>query len=478
MSLSTQPPKEPFRLGQLLSDTRYRSITIQVVALVLFALGLWWLIGNTAENLKNLGKTFSFDFLGQRSNYDINQRLIPYDSTSTHGRAALVGILNTLLVAAMGCVLATVIGVIAGVLRLSKNWLIARLMTVYIEGFRNVPLLLWILLIFALVSESAPAPRAFANGDANMILWGTMAITNRGIYVPSPVFTHGAWLIAAAFVVAVGVAAWLRRKSLREQAATGKPPLPLWQAAGVVLGLTGLVYLLQGGIVFTLLFVVQLAIIAAIFIYVRRFVRPALQYVPSQRASATATALGALTALLWAIYISPALWHMLTGVFGTPAFTPSITLDVPALGGFNFTGGFNVRNSLVALWLALSLYTGAFIAEVVRSGIVAVPKGQSEAAAALGMPASRSMSLVILPQAMRVIVPPMISQYLNLTKNSSLAIAVGYMDVRATLGGITINQTGRELEGMLLMGVFYLALSLIIAAAGNWFNARVKLKER
>lgn len=478
MSISTQPPKESFQIGQLLSDTRYRSITIQIIALILFALGFWWLVGNTIENLSRLGKTFSFSFLGQRSNYDINQRLISYDSTSTHGRAAVVGILNTLLVAAMGCVLATVIGVMAGVLRLSKNWIVARLMAVYIEGFRNVPLLLWILLIYAMVSESTPAPRAFGSGDASMLLWDSIAITNRGIYIPGPVFTPGAWLVLAAFIVGLGVAWQQWSASRKRQIATGTPPMSRWLAAGIVLGITGLVYLLQGGLVFTLLFLLQLAIVVAVFIYTRRALRPALKYVPSQTAASTAAGLAGIVALLWALYIAPIIWAALTTPFGAPAFNPSIALDIPALGGFNFTGGFNVRASLVALWLALSLYTGAFIAEIVRSGIMAVPKGQSEAAAALGMPAGRSMTMVILPQAMRVIVPPMISQYLNLTKNSSLAIAVGYMDVRATLGGITINQTGRELEGMLLMGMFYLVLSLMIAGVGNWFNARVKLKER
>ena len=155
-----------------------------------------------------------------------------------------------------------------------------------------------------------------------------------------------------------------------------------------------------------------------------------------------------------------------------------ITLDYPTISRFNFDGGFLIHNSLIALWLALSLYTGAFIAEIVRAGILAVNKGQTEAASALGMRPNRTMSLVILPQAMRVIVPPLISQYLNLTKNSSLAIAVGYMDVRATLGGITINQTGREMEGMLLLGGFYLLLSLIISAGMNVYNNSVKLKER
>ena len=179
----------------------------------------------------------------------------------------------------------------------------------------------------------------------------------------------------------------------------------------------------------------------------------------------------------------PTFW-ISTGIVIIPSITTffvlgqPVSLDYPTLGGFNFRGGLQLRNSLIALWLALSLYTGAFIAEIVRSGILSVSKGQTEAAYALGLRPNRTMNLVILPQALRVIVPPLISQYLNLTKNSSLAIAVGYMDVRSTLGGITINQTGRELEGMLMLGLFYLLASLVISAVMNVYNNSVKLKGR
>ena len=172
-----------------------------------------------------------------------------------------------------------------------------------------------------------------------------------------------------------------------------------------------------------------------------------------------------------ALFFLPALLTFF--VMGRP-----ITLELPELGGFNFVGGIQVRNSLIALWLALSLYTSAFIAEIVRSGILAVSRGQTEAAFALGLQPNRTMQLVILPQALRVIIPPLISQFLNLTKNSSLALAVGYMDVRTTLGGITINQTGREIEGILLLGAFYLVVSLIISSVMNYYNSSVKLKER
>jgi general L-amino acid transport system permease protein len=405
MATMTEPPSESFRLSQLIYDTRYRSMTIQVIAFILIMSALYWLANNTVQNLAALGKDFDFSFLGNRAGYDINQRLIEYSNDSTHGRAALVGILNTLLVAVVGCFIATIVGVLAGVLRLSSNWIVARLMAVYVEGFRNIPTLLWILIVFAIMTEATPAPRDFRGDapEATMLLFDTVAITNRGIYTPAPVFGEGSLILIAVFLASlVGIGAF-RRYARARQEATGEILPVFW-------------------------------ISLAIF------------FVPSV-----------------VFYF----------ILGRP-----ITLDYPELAGFNFQGGTHMRNSFIALTLALALYTGAFIAENVRSGILAVSKGQTEAAFSLGLKPNRTMQLVILPQALRVIIPPLISQYLNLTKNSSLAIAVGYMDVRSTLGGITINQTGRELEGMLLLGLFYLVTSLIISAAMNVYNQSVKLKER
>lgn len=430
-TISEPTSDEGFRLSQLIYDTRYRSMTIQVVAFILIMAGLIWLANNTVQNLSALGKDFDFGFLSNRAGYDINQRLIEYTNDSTHGRAALVGILNTLLVAFLGCICATILGVFAGVLRLSKNWLVARLMSVYVEGFRNIPLLLWILVVFAIMTESTPQPRDFRGDDAeaSMILGDSVAVTNRGIYIPNlvfnrslggnemgevevegvmvpqviPVASFADWALILA-VLAGGIAASVAigRWAKARQENTGElPPGQFWMRVGAV--------------------VIPVAV--------------------------TLVALGA-------------------------------TLDYPRLAGFNFDGGIHLRNSLIALWFALSLYTGAFIAEIVRAGILAVNKGQTEASYALGLRPNRTMSLVILPQALRVIIPPLISNYLNLTKNSSLAIAVGYMDVRATLGGITINQTGRELEGILLMGLFYLITSLLISGVMNVYNRSVALKER
>ena len=366
------------------------------------------------RNLSELGKDFNFAFLSSRAGYDINQRLIEYSNDSTHGRAALVGILNTLLVAFLGCILATILGVIAGVLRLSKNWIVGRLMTVYVEGFRNIPLLLWIILIFAVMTESTPQPRDFRgdNPEASMILFDSVAVTNRGIYTPAVQFTN---IIGGA--EASSLTNWL----------------------------------------------VIIALVVGSIVAIRRI-------------NASATAKQEATG------IRPTTWYINLGVFFVPLIAALLLmgahLNYPELRGFNFADGIHMRNSLIALWFALSLYTGAFIAEIVRAGIMAVSRGQTEAAFALGLRPNRTMNLVILPQAMRVIIPPLISQYLNLTKNSSLAIAVGYMDVRSTLGGITINQTGRELEGMLLLGLFYLVTSLVISGAMNIYNNSVKLKER
>lgn len=405
MSTLTDPGRDRFHLSQLIYDTRYRSMTIQTVAFIGFVAAFAWLISNTVQNLQALGKDFNFGFLWVRSGYDINQRLIPYSSDSPHIRATVVGLLNTVLVAFLGCILATVIGVFAGVLRLSHNWLTARLMTIYIETFRNVPVLLWIIAFFAILTESTPAPRAFRGEtpEASMILGNSVAITNRGTYVPLPVWGSGSMVVVIVFLLSLAGIWWFGRYAHRRQDETGEILPTFWIKLG-------------------------------------------LFFVP------------ALIAFF---------------VMGRP-----ITLNYPELKGFNFAGGLHLRNSLIALWLALSVYTGSFIAENVRAGILAISSGQTEAAYALGLRPGRTMNLVILPQALRVIIPPLISQYLNLTKNSSLAIAVGYMDLRSTLGGITLNQTGRELEAMLLMMAIYLVISLCISAAGNFYNSTVKLKER
>jgi general L-amino acid transport system permease protein len=294
---------------------------------------------------------------------------------------------------------------VVGVLRLSRNWLTARLMTVYVEGLRNVPVVLWILALFAILTNATPPPNAFRgeNATASMLLDDSLAFTNRGTYIPRLVWESGSAFVIIALMLSIAGIWFFNRYARKRQEATGDILPVLW---------------------------IDLAI----------FFLPAL---------------------------------IVFFALGQP-----ISLDYPSLQGFNFQGGFKIENSFVALWIALSLYTGAFIAENVRAGIMAISKGQTEAAYALGIRPGRTMNLVVLPQALRVIIPPLISQWLNLTKNTSLGLAVSYMDLRSTLGGITLNQTGRELECMLLMMMIYLVISLIISAVANAYNRSVQLKSR
>jgi general L-amino acid transport system permease protein len=404
MSLSAQADMSEFRLSMLINDKRYRSYTFQFLALMVLICLMAFLGWNLMQNLAAAGLNISYSFLGEPAGYDINQRLIEYNSQSTHWRASVVGVLNTLLVAVLGCLMATIFGVIAGVLRLSNNWIVAKIMAVYVEIFRNIPVLIWILIINALFLAALPQPRAFRgdNPEATM-LFDAFAFTGRGIYMPKPVMYEGGWIVVAAFILSL----------------------------------------------------------IAIFVY-RRYARKSL------------FDHGVVLPVLWpslAILFVPTLAMFF--LLGSP-----IGLEYPALKGFNFKGGIWARGSLLSLWFALSIYTGAFIAENVRAGIQAVSKGQSEAAASLGLRPGRIMNLVILPQALRVIIPPLISNYLNLTKNSSLAIAVGYMDITGTLGGITLNQTGRAIETILLLMAFYLTISLGISAIMNVYNNSIKLKGR
>ncbi|MZR14305.1 ABC transporter permease subunit [Maritimibacter sp. DP07] len=434
MTTVTQPEGRSFRLSMLIYDSRYRSATIQIVALIGFLLLIGWLVSNTAQNLATLGKSVGFGFLGEPAGYDINQRLLDYDSRDTHARAGLIGLLNTLLVAVAGCVLATIVGVIVGVLRLSNNWLVARLMTVYVEMFRNVPVLLWIVFSMAILIETLPPPSAFRGDEpsASMLVGDSVALTNRGIYVPEPLFGR---------VDEEGNAlSW--RQGLGDVHLFGDS----WIRFDVSLELIVILATLIAGIMVSGLI--------------------------KTRADRIQNATG----------LRPTTWYWRAGVIIVPTaivlWLMGFYLGKPELRGFNFGGGTHLRNSFIALWLALSLYTAAFIAEIVRGGILAISKGQTEAAAALGIRPRRIMSLVILPQALRVIIPPLISQYLNLTKNSSLAIAVGYMDLTGTLMGITLNQTGRELEAVMMTMLIYLGISLLISAGMNVYNNSVKLKER
>ncbi len=404
MNTSELARRDKFQFSMLLNDKRYRSYTFQFFALFILICAMAYLGKNLLENLAAAGLNISYSFLGEPAGYDINQRLIEYNSQSTHLRASIVGVLNTLLVAFLGCIAATFFGVTAGILRLSNNWIVAKLMMIYVEIFRNVPVLIWILIIHSIFLAFLPQPKAFRgeNPEATM-LWDAFAFTGRGFYIPKPLFNDGSFIVIVTFILSIiGIFAF-RYYARQKLYSEGKLLETRWTSVGIF-------------------FIPTLIIYFAI---------------------------------------------------GSP-----IGLEYPELKGFNFKGGIHARGSLISLWFALSIYTGAFIAEVVRAGIQSVDKGQSEAAGALGMRPNFIMNLVILPQALRVIVPPLISFYLNITKNSSLALAVGYMDITGTLGGITLNQTGRAIEAVLLLMLFYLVISLSISAIMNVYNRSIMLKER
>lgn len=385
-------------LYRLFNDKELRSVTIQVITMALILAFFFFIVSNAITNLETIGKGYSFGFLWDASNYDINQHLIEYNSQSPHWRAAVVGLINTLLVAVAGIILSTIVGFLLGVLRLSSNWLINRVVYVYIEYVRNVPVLLHILLVHGIVVNTLPIPK-----NAMMAFDGTLFLTNRGFYTPKPLFEPAMWAVLIAFVIGIGFTIWFKRYAKKVQDATGK----IYPVLLISLG---------------------------------------------------------------AIILFPIIVFFLAGM--------PVNFEYPELKGFNFKGGLVLRPEFVALTVALALYTAAFIAEIVRAGIQAISHGQTEAAFALGIKPSRTMQLVIIPQALRVIIPPLSSQYLNITKNSSLAIAIGYMDIVATIGGISLNQTGREMECMTIVLGIYLMFSLMISAFMNWYNKRMKLVER
>ena len=384
-------------ISRLWNDKETRSVIIQIFAFAAIFAFFFFMVRNAIYNLEAIGKDISLNFLSQPASYDISQSLIEYSSRSTHFRAMVVGILNTLLVAVMGVILATILGFLLGVLRLSKNWLTNKLAYVYIEYVRNVPVLLHILLLHGIIVHSLPLPKNAINvSDAAFL-------TNRGFFLPKPLFESLFWVVVALFIGGIIFAIVFSRYAHKVQDETGKHYPVFWINLGAIIGVPILAYFLLG---------------------------------------------------------SPINW------------------EIPELKGFNYRGGMVVRPEFVALWLALSFYTAAFIGEIVRAGISAISWGQTEAAAALGLSRGRILNLVVIPQALRIIIPPLTSQYLNLTKNSSLAIAIGYMDIVATIGGVTLNQTGREMESMTIVLLLYLSFSLLISAFMNWYNKRIKLVER
>jgi general L-amino acid transport system permease protein len=396
MASLTQPGRAT-RLSGLVYRPEVRRLVCQVLVLAAVAFAAWWVVSNVAENLRRQNIVAGLDFLGETAGFDISQSLIEYSNTSTYGRAFLVGLLNTLLVAVLGIVAATVIGFAVGIARLSSNWLIAKLAAAYVEVVRNLPLLLQLFFWYAAVLQGLPSPRE------SYALPGGVHLSVRGLNLPAPVpqpgFEAVAWALAAGAAVAVATGWWARRR----QARTGQRFPAFWAGLLAIVGLPLATFFLAG--------------------------RP-------------------------------------------------LGLDYPQLQGFNFQGGVTVLPELMALLLGLSFYTASFIAEIVRAGILGVPKGQTEAALALGLGRGQTLRLVVIPQASRIVIPPLTSQYLNLTKNSSLAVAIGYPDLVNVFAGTVLNQTSKHAVEVILitMGVF-LALSLLTSLFMNWFNRRMAIVE-
>ena len=384
-------------LIDLLYRPEVRSILFQTILLILLVALFWMLVSNTAANLKRQNIASGFSFWNATAGFDISQTLIDYKNTSTYGRAFWVGFWNTILVSAIGVVLATVVGFTMGIARLSRNWLVARLATVYVETIRNIPLLLQLFVWYFGVLKALPPPRQSHE------LPGGIFLNLRGLYLPDPIAKPGFSFVLAAFLVAVAasvaIAVWARRR----QRLTGAQ-FP-----------TGLV----------------------------------------------------------ALVLIPAVTLLAFLIAGRP-----LDFDYPELSGFNFRGGLAIQPELIALTLGLVVYTGAFIAEIVRAGIQGVPKGQKEAAAAIGLTPTQTLRIVVIPQAMRIIIPPLTSNYLSLTKNSSLAVAIAYPDLVSVFSGTVLNQTGQAVEVILITMIVYLSLSLITSFFMNWFNARMRLVER
>ncbi len=391
----TTAPGAPPKRRLSWNDPGVRGIIYQVVALGLVGFAVWFLVSNTLHNLSARNIATGFGFLGREAGFAIGETAVAYSPADTYGRAIWVGLLNTLRVAVIGLVLATILGTLIGIARLSKNFLINKVATIYVEVMRNVPLLLQLFFWYAMISENTPGPRQAINPLPGVFL------SNRGLKVPGVDGASLDWMLgglALAIIGALVYAHWAKR----HQAETGR----LAPVGRVSLGL------------FVLL---------------------------------------------------PIVGWMISGM--------SLTLDMPELKGFNFVGGLTLTPEFFALLAGLTIYTSAFIAEVVRSGVQSVSNGQWEAAGSLGLSRGKLLRLVVLPQALRVIIPPMTSQYLNLTKNSSLAVAIGYPDIVSVVN-TTLNQTGQAIEGILIIMAAYLTVSLSISIFMNWYNKRIALVER
>jgi general L-amino acid transport system permease protein len=382
--------------ASLVNDPQVRGVFYQIVTLALLVLFVWTVANNTINNLNKAHIASGFGFLQGRAGFDIGQHLIDYSSDSTYGRALVVGILNTLQVAVIGIITASIIGFLVGIGRLSHNWLIAKICQIYVEIFRNIPPLLVIFFWYKGVLAILPQAKNAIQLPLSMFL------SNRGFAYPKPIFGDSVFVVVIAFFVGIIATIVISKWATKRQMATGEQFPTLLTGLALIIGLPILAFLAMG---------------------------------------------------------------------------MPITFDYPIEGKFNLTGGSVVGPEFISLYLALSFYTAAFIAEIVRGGIRAVAKGQTEAASALGLSPGITTRLVVIPQALRIIIPPLTSQYLNLTKNSSLAVAVGFADVVA-VGGTMLNQTGQAVEIVALWLLIYLTLSIGTALLMNWFNAKMALVER
>ncbi|BDA84935.1 amino acid ABC transporter permease [Aureimonas sp. SA4125] len=396
MTAETQPLPAATAGDSFLTNPKVRSVAVQIILIVAVVAFAWWIVDNTARNMAQAKMASGFGFLSTRSSFEIGQTALEYSSNSSYGRAIIIGLLNTLIIAVSGIILATILGFIVGIARLSRNFLLRGLATVYVETFRNVPPLLVILFWYFGVLSLLQAPRNLPESAIGVYL------TNRGLQMPAILFEPLAWLTFLALVAGIAGSMWLSRRNKAHQLATGERRSTLLPALAMIVGLPLLVFLLTG----------------------------------------------------------------------LPA-----SMEVPTATRFNLVGGVQIRPEFIALFLALSIYTGAFIAEIVRAGILSVSKGQTEAAMAVGLKRGQLLRLVVVPQAFRVIIPPLTSQYLNLTKNSSLGFAIGYPELYS-IGSTVANQAGQTVEIVAIWILCYLGLSLIASFLMNMFNARMALVER
>lgn len=392
------PHRRPTVKGALsLSNPAVRAWLFQILAIIAVVVVALYLLHNAVTNLNNRGITSGFAFLDRAAGFGIVQHLIDYEQGDTYGRVFLVGLLNTLLVSALCIVFASLLGFFLGLARLSENWLLRKLSTIYIETFRNIPPLLQIFFWYFAVLRNLPGPRQAVNAMELVFL------SNRGLYIPSPQMGEGMLAFIGALVLAAALIVGLFRFNKKHQIKTGQLRRT-WPAA---LGL---------------------------------------------------------------IIVLPLIAHALFGA--------ALHWEIPQLRGFNFRGGMVLIPELAALTIALSVYTSAFIAEIIRAGIQSVPYGQHEAARSLGLPHPVTLRQVIIPQALRVIIPPLTSQYLNIAKNSSLAAAIGYPDMVSLFAGTVLNQTGQAIETIAITMSVYLLISLSISLLMNIYNRRIALIER